>query len=394
MENSYSSEQIELSIMMPCLNEAETLEICIKKACTFLESNGVNGEVVIADNGSTDGSQQIAVDNGARVVSVAQKGYGNALKGGIEGSKGKYVIMGDADDSYDFSNLMPYVEKLREGYDLVMGNRFKGGVEKGAMPFLHKYLGNPVLSFIGNLFFKIDQVNDFHCGLRGFKKEAVQRMDLKTTGMEFASEMVVKAALLGMKIMEVPTTLSRDGRSRPPHLNTWTDGWRHLRFLLLYSPKWLYLFPGVLLMAVGLILSILLIPSEFEFKSITLDINTLVFANGFIIVGFQAVMFYYLTKAYALKVGLLPNIKKLSRFFDNPNLERGLILGAMMLLVGLLLSFLSIYYWAELGFGDINDVGKILRFVIPSITLSILGVQVIFFSFFIGIIGLKTKLLT
>ena len=393
MENSYDSEQIELSILMPCLNEAETLEVCINKALNFLKSHNVSGEVVIADNGSTDGSQQIATDCGARVVPVSEKGYGNALKGGIEAAKGKYVIMGDADDSYDFSNLMPYVEKLREGYDLVMGNRFKGGVAKGAMPFLHKYLGNPVLSFIGKWFFKIDQVNDFHCGLRGFTKEAVKKMDLKTTGMEFASEMVVKAALLKMKIMEVPTTLSQDGRTRPPHLNTWGDGWRHLRFLMLYSPRWLYLIPGILLMAVGLILSILLIPSEFEFRSITLDINTLVFANGFIIVGFQAVMFYYLTKAYALKVGLLPNITKLSRFFENPNLEKGLILGAVMLLVGLLLSFVSIYYWAELGFGDIDDVSQILRFVIPSITLSILGVQVIFFSFFIGIIGLKTKLL-
>jgi len=228
MENSYSSEQIELSIVMPCLNEAETLEVCIKKALTFLKSNNVSGEVIIADNGSTDGSQQIAIDSGARVVPVPHKGYGNALKGGIEASKGKYVIQGDADDSYDFSSLMPYVEKLREGYDLVMGNRFKGGVEKGAMPFLHKYLGNPVLSFIGKQFFSINQVNDFHCGLRGFKKEAVERMDLKTTGMEFASEMVVKAALLDMKIIEVPTTLSPDGRTRPPHLNTWgfTDGCR------------------------------------------------------------------------------------------------------------------------------------------------------------------------
>lgn len=393
MENSYSSEQIELSILMPCLNEAETLEVCINKALNFLKSHQVSGEVVIADNGSTDGSQQIATDCGARVVPVSEKGYGNALKGGIEAAKGKYVIMGDADDSYDFSNLMPYVEKLREGYDLVMGNRFKGGIADGAMPFLHKYLGNPVLSLVGKWFFKIDQVNDFHCGLRGFTKEAVKKMDLKTTGMEFASEMVVKAALFKMKIMEVPTTLSQDGRSRPPHLNTWTDGWRHLRFLMLYSPRWLYFIPGVLLMTLGLILSILLIPSEFQFQSITLDINTLVFANGFIIVGFQAVMFYYLTKAYALKVGLLPNITKLSRFFENPNLEKGLILGAIMLLVGLLLSFVSIYYWAELGFGDIDDVSQILRFVIPSITLSILGVQVIFFSFFIGIIGLKTKLL-
>jgi glycosyltransferase involved in cell wall biosynthesis len=391
MENT--SNNIELSVVMPCLNEAETLEICIKKAIGFLDSHQVTGEVIIADNGSTDGSQQIAVDNGARVVNVEHKGYGNALKGGIEAAKGKFVIMGDADDSYDFQNLMPYVEKLREGYDLVMGNRFKGGVKPGAMPFLHKYLGNPVLSLIGKVFFNIQQVNDFHCGLRGFQKSAVEKMDLKTTGMEFASEMVVKAALLDMKIMEVPTTLSPDGRSRPPHLNTWTDGWRHLRFLMLYSPKWLYLIPGLILMFLGLVLSVLLIPSEFQLGAITLDINTLVFANGFIVVGFQAVVFYYLTKAYALKVGLLPNIKKLSRFFDRLNLEAGLILGVVMLLLGLGLSFVSIYYWASLGFGDINDVSTILRFVIPSITLSVLGVQVIFFSFFIGIIGLKTKLL-
>jgi len=386
-------EQVELSIVMPCLNEAETLEICIKKAMGFLEKHQVSGEVVIADNGSTDGSQQIASDNGARVVDVIDKGYGNALKGGIKAARGKYVIMGDADDSYDFENLMPYVEKLREGYDLVMGNRFKGGVKKGAMPFLHKYLGNPVLSLIGKLFFNIHQVNDFHCGLRGFGKEAYGKMDLKTTGMEFASEMVVKAALLDMKIMEVPTTLSPDGRSRPPHLNTWRDGWRHLRFLMLYSPKWLYLIPGIILMVVGLILSALLIPSQLEVGGITLDINTLVFANGFIIVGFQAVIFYYLTKAYAMKVGLLPNIKKMSRFFDDINLEFGLILGSLMLLSGLGLSFFSIQYWAELGFGDIYEVGEILRFVIPSVTLSIVGVQMIFFSFFVSIIGLKTKLL-
>ncbi|GJM29140.1 MAG: dolichol-P-glucose synthetase [Cyclobacteriaceae bacterium] len=393
MAETFNNHQFELSIVMPCLNEAETLAICIKKAMGFLTSHDVSGEVVIADNGSTDGSQQIAVDHGARVVDVEEKGYGNALKGGIEAAQGKFVIMGDADDSYDFENLMPYVEKLRAGYDLVMGNRFKGGVQKGAMPFLHKYLGNPVLSLVGKVFFNIQQINDFHCGLRGFQKDAFKQMDLKTTGMEFASEMVVKAALLDMKIMEVPTTLSQDGRTRPPHLNTWTDGWRHLRFLMLYSPKWLYLIPGAILMVLGILLSALIIPSAFQLGSITLDINTLVFANGFIIVGFQAVIFYYLTKAYALKVGLLPNIKKLSRFFDNLNLEIGLILGGLMLLVGLILSFLSINFWAELGFGNINDIGEILRFVIPSITLSILGVQVIFFSFFLSIIGLKTKLL-
>jgi len=234
--------KIELSIVMPCLNEAETLGICITKAQNFLDSNHVNGEIVIADNGSTDGSIEIAKQHNARVIHVKIKGYGSALRSGINASKGTYIVMADADDSYDFSNLMPFLKKLRSGYDLVMGNRFKGGIEKNAMPFLHKYLGNPVLSFIGRLFFKI-KIGDFHCGLRGFSSEAYSKLDLRTTGMEFASEMIVKAKLNNLSITEVPTKLSKDGRTRPPHLNTWNDGWRHLRFLLLYSPKWLFLFP-------------------------------------------------------------------------------------------------------------------------------------------------------
>ena len=247
----------ELSIVMPCLNEAETLAICIEKAQNFLNRENIVGEILIADNGSTDGSQKIAKNLNATVINVDSKGYGSALRGGIEAANGDYVIMGDADDSYDFSNLMPYLSKLREGFDLVMGNRFKGGIEKGAMPFLHKYLGNPVLSFIGRLFFKTN-IGDFHCGLRGFSKEAYYKMELKTTGMEFASEMIVKASLINLKIAEVPTVLSKDGRSRPPHLNTWRDGWRHLRFLVLYSPNWLFLIPGMLLMLFGLIAFLLL----------------------------------------------------------------------------------------------------------------------------------------
>ena len=293
----------ELSVVMPCLNEAETLAICIQKAQRFFKENGVEGEVVIADNGSDDGSQQIAVDNGARVIPVAEKGYGNALKGGIAAAEGTYVIMGDADDSYDFLNLTPYLEKLREGYDLVMGNRFKGGIKKGAMPFLHRYLGNPVLSFIGRLFFK-SKIGDFHCGLRGFSKEAFYEMELKTSGMEFASEMIVKASLADMKIAEVPTVLSPDGRTRPPHLNTWRDGWRHLRFLLLYSPKWLFLIPSVLLMLFGAGVSLRLLFGSIQIGATRFDVHTLLFSSALFLIGFQLLLFYGLTKIYTVENGL------------------------------------------------------------------------------------------
>ena len=261
---------LELSIVMPCLNEAETLAICINKANTFLTKNKVIGEIVIADNGSTDGSQLIASNLGVRVINVNEKGYGNALKGGFEAAHGKYIIMADADDSYDFESLLPFLLQLREGNDLVMGNRFKGGIQKGAMPFLHKYLGNPVLSFLGRLFFKIN-IGDFHCGLRGFSKEAYNKMNLKTTGMEFASEMIVKSKLNGLKITEVPTTLKPDGRTRKPHLKTWSDGWRHLRFLLLYSPNWLFLYPSVLMVCFGFVSSILLL-----LKPITIIVFSLI----------------------------------------------------------------------------------------------------------------------
>lgn len=377
----------ELSVVMPCLNEAETLAVCIQKAQAFFEREGVSGEVVIADNGSTDGSQQIANELNARVVRVTEKGYGNALIGGITAANGTYVMMGDADDSYDFGNMMPYLLKLREGYDLVMGNRFKGGIEKGAMPFLHKYLGNPVLSFIGRLFFK-SKLGDFHCGLRGFSKDAFQRMELKTTGMEFASEMIVKASLKNMKIAEVPTTLSVDGRSRPPHLNTWRDGWRHLRFLVLYSPKWLFYYPGFFLFFFGTITSALLLYRPLTIGSITFDVHTLLFTAVSLLIGFQFILFYGLTKVFTVENGLLPKSDTYDRQFQFINLEKGLIAGAFLILVGVVLSFLAYNYWQDINFGNIDN-SNTLRLVIPAVTTMLLGIQVILFSLFFSILGLK-----
>ena len=377
----------ELSIVMPCLNEAETLEICIKKAQTFFEKYGVHGEVVIADNGSTDGSQAIAERLNARVIPVPEKGYGNALKGGIKAAKGKYIIMGDADDSYDFSSLELFVEKLREGYDLVMGNRFKGGVKKGAMPFLHKYLGNPVLSFIGRLFFNI-KIGDFHCGLRGFSKEAFARMNLNTTGMEFASEMIVKSKLNGLSIAEVPTILHPDGRTRPPHLNTWRDGWRHLRFLLLYSPRWLFLYPAFLLIAVGFILSAILVIKPIEFDGIIFDVHTLLYTASFVIIGFQFLMFYGLTKIFAVENGLLPKSDRYSKLFNYFNLEKGLIVGFLTLAVGIYLSVYGLLDWKATSFSDLKPA-ETLRIIVPAVFTMMLGLQIILFSFFFSILGLK-----
>lgn len=378
---------IELSVVMPCLNEAETLAVCIQKAQAFFEREKINGEVIIADNGSTDGSQQIATDLNARVVHVPQKGYGSALRGGIEAANGKYIIMGDADDSYDFSSLMPYVLKLREGYDLVMGNRFKGGIKKGAMPFLHKYLGNPVLSFIGRLFFK-SKIGDFHCGLRGFSKEAYYTMELKTTGMEFASEMIVKASLKNLKIAEVPTILSPDGRTRPPHLNTWRDGWRHLRFLVLYSPNWLFLIPGMLLMIIGIIASSLLLSGPLTIGSVNFDVHTLLFTCGFILIGFQFILFYGLTKVFTVENELLPKSKKYDRLFKFINLEKGLVAGLIMVVAGIVLSIMAYSDWQAISFGNIESTA-VFRRVIPAITLILLGIQVILFSLFFSILGLK-----
>src|SRR2546429_3462042 len=290
---------------MPCLNEAETVATCVRKAIGFLASSGISGEVLVADNGSTDGSQRLAEEAGARVVPISDKGYGNALMGGIIAARGKYVIMGDADDSYDFTNLMPFVNELRKGADLVMGNRFRGGVAPGAMPPLHKYLGNPVLSFIGRLFFH-SKAGDFHCGLRGFNRDSVMALNLQATGMEFASEMVVKATLAGQHVTEVPTTLSKDGRSRPPHLRSWRDGWRHLRFLLLFSPRWLFFLPRLALLILGLVIGLLVIPHPFSIGSVTFDVNTLVAASAMVVIGFQSVLFWLFTQVYAGSGGFLP----------------------------------------------------------------------------------------
>ncbi|WP_369680368.1 glycosyltransferase family 2 protein [Winogradskyella luteola] len=377
----------ELSIVMPCLNEAETLAICIKKAQSFFTTYKVDGEIVIADNGSTDGSIEIAKSLNTKVIHAEKKGYGSALKAGITASKGTYIIIGDADDSYDFGNLMPYLKKLRDGFDLVMGNRFKGGIEKDAMPFLHKYLGNPVLSFIGRLFFKI-KIGDFHCGLRGFSKAAYNKMSLKTSGMEFASEMVVKSKLNSLSITEVPTTLKKDGRTRPPHLNTWSDGWRHLRFLMLYAPNWLFLYPGIVLALIGLILSTVLVIQPLKIDGLTLDVHTLLYASSFLLVGFQFIIFYGLTKIFAVENELLPKSNRYNKLFKIINLERGLVIGFIALSIGLFLSLRGLSVWSDTNYGTL-DASTTLRLIIPAITLLQLGIQTILFSLFFSVLGLK-----
>ena len=374
---------------MPCLNEAETLAVCVQKARGFLDAHNVAGEVLIADNGSTDGSQAIAQENGARVVPVAEKGYGAALAGGIAAARGRYVIMGDADDSYDFTNLLPFVERLRDGYDLVMGNRFKGGVAPGAMPALHRYLGNPVLTFIGRLFFP-SPVGDFHCGLRGFSKDAAHRMDLRTTGMEFASEMVVKATLHGMRIAEVPTTLVPDGRSRPPHLRSWRDGWRHLRFLLLYSPRWLFLVPGLVLMIGGLAVGLALLPGPLKVGAVTLDVHTLLYAAIAVALGYQSVVFGLFTKVFAITEGLLPEDPRLNRLFKVVTLESGLIAGGLILLSGLAGTVWAWATWRGADFG-VQEPRSLLRVVIPSVFAILLGAQTIGGSFFLSVLGLRRR---
>jgi glycosyltransferase involved in cell wall biosynthesis len=381
---------MELTILMPCLNEAETIGICIRKANDWIAKNDVQAEVLIADNGSTDGSQQIALDAGARVIDVSDKGYGAALISGILHAKGMFVIMGDSDGSYDFSSLNSFLDKLRQGYDLVMGNRFKGGIAKGAMPFLHRYIGNPVLSFIGRLFFKT-RIGDFHCGLRGFKQNIVSRLHLQTLGMEFASEMIVKASLFHLKITEVPATLTMHGRTRPSHLRTWHDGWRHLRFLLMYSPKWLFYIPGISLFVLGLLLMLLTVFRPFEIiKGIYFDTNTLIFAGVFIITGFSCITLGLFTRTYATEEGFLPKKKlddKIEKFFT---LEIGVLIGIIILLCGIAGSFYSFYIWQQAKFGNL-DYKQILRIVVPSATLILLGTQLLFSSFFLGILKIKRK---
>jgi glycosyltransferase involved in cell wall biosynthesis len=385
----HQEEAVELSVVMPCLNEAETLERCIVKAQRALEDANIAGEIVIADNGSTDGSIEIAERLGARVVNVRAKGYGNALMGGIAVATGKYVVMGDADDSYDFGHIPRFVEQLRSGADVVMGNRFRGGIQKDAMPSLHRYFGNPALTKLGRLFFR-SPVGDFYCGMRGFRKDAYERMGLRTTGMEFATEMVVKATLLGLRIAEVPTTLSPDGRSRAPHLRTWRDGWRTLRFFLLYSPRWLFLYPGIILMLVGAALGLWLLPAPRTVGGVTFDVHTLVYAAAFVLLGFQAIAFACFTKIFAIAEGLHPPDTALDKLFRYVTLEVGLAVGAVLTIVGLATSLYAVSNWGAQHFG-LLDYSRTMRIVIPAALFLILGAQTIFASFFMSVLGLRRR---
>lgn len=379
---------IELTILMPCLDEVETVGTCIAKAQAFLQRSGMAGEILIADNGSTDGSQAVARKAGARVVDVATRGYGAALSAGVQAARGRYVIMGDADDSYDFSRLDAFVAELRRGHDLVMGNRFRGGIAPGAMPWKNRYLGNPILSSIGRLFFGCP-AGDFHCGLRGFSVDAFQRMDLRTTGMEFASEMVIKATLAGMRIAETPTTLDRDGRTRPPHLRPWRDGWRHLRFMLLYSPMFLFITPGLLLMALGLGTLGVLMPAPLPIGDVTFDIHTMMFASIAVLLGFAALTFGISTKVFGIGEGLLPPDPRLSRAFRYITLEVGLAIGALVFVAGVFGSVAALWRWRALGFGPISN--NLLRLVIPSTLALALGFQIVLTSFFLSVLGLRTR---
>jgi glycosyltransferase involved in cell wall biosynthesis len=385
-QESATPEAVEVSIVMPCLNEAETLATCIQQAQQAIEREGLAAEIIVADNGSTDGSQVIAKELGVRVVPIARKGYGSALIGGINAARGRFVIMGDADDSYDFTAIAPLIDKLREGYDLVVGNRFRGGIESGAMPWSHRWVGNPVLTFISRVFFHTP-VGDAHCGLRGFRKDAYERMKLRATGMEFASEMVIKASLKRMRIAEVPVTLRPDGRTRPPHLRTWRDGWRHLRFMLLFSPRWLFLYPGLALFAVGVLLSAVLLGGPLHVGGLRLDIHTLLLAGFLSLLGYQLVLFALFTKIFAIRAGFHPPYPPLDVASRYVTLEVGLAAGALMVLVGVIALVLAVASWGAVGFGTLNP-SLTMREVIPAVVLLALGTQTVFASFFISILSI------
>lgn len=380
---------LELSVVMPCLNEARTLGECIKQAQKAIADHDLSAEIVIADNGSTDGSQEIASKLGARVINVTQRGYGAALMGGIDAARGRYVIMGDADMSYNFGDIPLFLEKLRAGNGLVMGNRFRGGIKPGAMPVMNRYLGNPALTAIGRVLFKAP-ARDFQCGLRAFSRPAYERLKLRTTGMEFASEMVVKASLAGVGIAEVPTTLSPDGRGRAPHMRPWRDGWRNLRFMMLYSPRWLFLYPGLFLMLIGFAAGLWLLPGPQRVGAVTFDVHTMVYAGLALIVGFQIVSFAFFTKLFAITEGLLPPDPRLDRLFKYVTLEVGLMAGFILMAVGVGTALSAVLHWKATGFGQLN-FDTTLRVVIPSATCIALGTQAIFSSFFLSVLGLPRK---
>jgi glycosyltransferase involved in cell wall biosynthesis len=380
---------MQLTILMPCLNEAETLERCIIKANNWIKRSGLQAEVLIADNGSTDGSQEIAKSLGAKVVAVAQKGYGAALFHGSMAAEGEWIIMGDSDDSYDFSRLDSFVEKLSEGYDLVMGNRFLGGIAPGAMPWKNRYIGNPILSWVGRLLFKCP-TKDFHCGLRGFRKNAFLQMDLRTTGMEFASEMVIKATLFGMRIAEVPTTLSKDGRSRAPHLRPWRDGWRHLRFMLLFSPKWLFVIPGLILFGLSLIAYAALLIGPIQLHGVSFDVHTLFFAGTGMVLGYLAFCFGLIVQTFGIREGLLPQHETLERLLSSPVLEIGGVTGIALMMGGLVPGLIALLNWGATGFGPLQP-GELLRQVSMSTVLIMLGGITLMASLISGFLALPTR---
>jgi glycosyltransferase involved in cell wall biosynthesis len=383
-------EDVEVTILMPCLNEAETLSRCISEAISALESSGVAGEVVVSDNGSTDGSVEIAAQAGARVVRVSQKGYGSALRKGIQAARGKYVLMGDADGSYDFRELPRFLERLRDGDEMVMGCRFPrlgGRIDPGAMPWKHRWIGNPVLSAVGRLFFAAP-VSDFHCGLRAFRRDAILKLDLRTTGMEFASEMVVKASLGGLRIGQVPITLRRDGRSRTSHLRSWRDGWRHLRFMLFYAPGWLFIFPGLVLTLAGVCGFALLWPQPLKVGHITLDLNSLLVSGTGILVGFQVVTFGLFVKAYAVSIGLLPGKGYWLKMIEGRSAEWGMIVGLLLMLMGFAVFAGGLMHWRAVNFGPL-PYQQSLRSTILALTLIGLGIQVMVSGFALNMLGLK-----
>jgi len=374
---------------MPCLNEAETLAQCINKANEWISHSGISSEVLIADNGSTDGSQKIAESLGARVVTVTQRGYGSALFHGSIAALGDWIIMGDSDDSYDFSNLNPFVDKLQEGFELVMGNRFLGGIAPGAMPWKNRYIGNPVLTWVGRLLFKCP-AKDFHCGIRGYTKSAFEKMDLRTTGMEFASEMVIKANLFGMRITEVPTTLSKDGRSRPPHLRPWRDGWRHLRFMLLFSPRWLFLIPGSLLFVFSLVSYIILLSGPMKIGSVIFDVHTLFIVGAGVVLGVLAIALGTVIKMVGIREGLLPEQTFINTMNTSPVLEIGSVFGLSMILIGGGLGYSALLNWSEVGFGLLAP-GELLRTISLSTTLMLLGGVALMTSLIMGFLALPTR---
>lgn len=370
---------MELTILMPCLNEAQTLGRCIDKAMSYLTRAGIDGEIVVADNGSTDGSRAVAQSHGARVIAVETRGYGSALIAGIRAAQGRFVVMGDSDDSYDFSRLDAFVAALRNGAQLVMGNRFEGGIAPKAMPRLHRYLGNPVLSGIGRVFFRTP-VRDFHCGLRGFERSAILGLDLCCLGMEFASEMVVKASLHGLRIAEVPTTLGPDGRDRPPHLRSWRDGWRHLRFLLIHAPHWLFLYPGLLLAAPCLALMIMLEIGPVVLGPLGLDVHTLLYAMVGFSVGWQMLLFGALSFMHAVRMHTLPRLPRALQWIDHITLEHGLLVAGLLILCGLGCALLSVVYWSGVGFAA-TDPRVLMRIAVPSGALLLSGSQLVVAAF-------------